>query len=81
MVEIKRKSGESIESLLRRFTRRLQQSKVLIQAKDSRYYKKPKTKRAQKEDAIRRMGIRSKKDYLRRIGKLTEEDTRRSIKR
>lgn len=74
MVEIKRRVGESIESLLRRFTRRIQQSKVLFQAKDNKFYKKPKTKREIREEAIRRLEIKAKKEYLRRIGKLIEEN-------
>jgi len=74
MVEVKRKNGESIESLLRRFTRRMQQSKVLIRAKDGRYFQKKKTKRELHEGALRRKEIKAKKEYLRKIGKLEETD-------
>ncbi|NQU77903.1 30S ribosomal protein S21 [Candidatus Falkowbacteria bacterium] len=74
MVEIKRKNGESIESLLRRFTRRMQQSKVLIRAKEERYFQKKKTKRELHEGALRRKQIKEKKEYLKKIGKLEETD-------
>lgn len=72
MVEVRRKDGESVESLLRRFTKRVQQSGVLIRAKKARFYEPTKTKREVREDALRRKGIREKKEYLRKIGKLDE---------
>ncbi len=74
MVEVKRKNGESIESLLRRFTRRIQQSGILLRAKDSQFFQKKKTKRELHENALRRKGIKEKKEYLRKIGKLEETD-------
>lgn len=74
MIEVKRKTNESAESLLRRFTRRIQQSRFLLRIKDNQYYRKSKTKRELRESAIRRRGIREKKEYLRRIGKLDETE-------
>ncbi len=72
MVEVRRKDGESGESLIRRFTRKVQQSGVLIRAKRRRFYEPPKTKRETKEDAIRRKQTRDKREYLKKIGKLEE---------
>lgn len=72
MVEVRRKDGESVESLLRRFTKRVQQSGVLIRAKRARFFISPKNKREVREDAIRRKSIRDHKDFLRKIGKLEE---------
>ena len=81
MVEVKKKSGESPESMLRRFTKRVQQSGVLIRAKKGRYFEPPKNKRAKKEDAKRRQEARAKKEYLRKIGKLEEMDKKRGRRR
>ena len=72
MIEVKRKNGESIESLLRRFGRRIQQSKVLLKAKDMMFYKKPRTKREQKEYALRRKEIQKEKEYLKKLGRFDE---------
>lgn len=72
VVEVRRKDGESGESLIRRFTRKVQQSGLLIRAKRRRFYEPPKTKREQKDDAIRRKSIREKREYLKKIGKLDE---------
>lgn len=81
MVEVRRKEGESVESLLRRFTKRVQQSGVLLRAKRARFYEPAKTKREQREDALRRKQIRERKEYLRKIGKLDESFGGRSGKR
>lgn len=74
MVEVKRKNGESVESLLRRFTRRTQQSGILIRSKEGRFFQKKITKREMHENALRRKEIKAKKEYLKKIGKLEETD-------
>ena len=72
VVEVKKKDGESVESMLRRFTRKVQQSGVLIRAKRGKFYEREKSEHEQKEAAIRRTELRSKREYLRKIGKLEE---------
>ncbi|USN53267.1 MAG: 30S ribosomal protein S21 [Candidatus Nomurabacteria bacterium] len=77
MVEVKKKDGESTESLLRRFTKRVQQSGLLIRAKKGRYYEAPRSKRAIRESAIRRKEIKDRNELLRKMGKLPELDRRK----
>lgn len=77
MVEVKKRENESSESLVRRFTKRVQQSGVLLRAKKRRFYENPKNKRAVKEDALRRMAIREQREILRKIGKLEEFDLKK----
>ena len=72
MVEVKKRAGESAESLLRRFTKKVQQSGVLLRARKGRFYVPPKSKRQVKVEAIRRELIKEKKEYLKKIGKLDE---------
>lgn len=82
MVEVKKKEGESTESLIRRFTKRVQSSGVLLRAKENRYYSTKKSKLEKKEDAARRDQIKEKKELLRKIGKLDDFiDPRRPNKR
>ncbi len=76
MIEVKRKEGESVEGMLRRFSKRVQQSGLILQTKKRRFFETPKTKREQREDAVRRLSIRSRKEYLRKTGQLEEEDLR-----
>ncbi|KKU47717.1 30S ribosomal protein S21 [Candidatus Uhrbacteria bacterium RIFCSPLOWO2_12_FULL_46_10] len=78
MVELKRKKGETFESFFRRFNKRLQQSGRLFQARKVRFFERPKSKTRLKEAASRRAELRAKREYLKRIGKLPEEELRRS---
>ena len=72
MVQFKRKKGESFESFLRRFNRRLQQSHKLQQARKNRYQRKDPNERQLKTSALVRLQSRKQKEYLRKIGKLEE---------
>ena len=78
MVELKRKKGETFESFFRRFNKRLQQSGRLFQARKVRFYERPKSKARLREAAARRSELREKREYLRKIGKLPEEEFRPS---
>lgn len=70
MVEVKKKDGESFESLLRRFNRRIQQSGVLVRARKIRFFEPPKSKRLVREDARRRAQIKRRREELKKSGKL-----------
>ncbi len=70
MVEVKKKEGESFESLLRRFNRKIQQSGVLVRARKIRFYEPPKSRRLMREDARRRSQLKEKREELKKIGKL-----------
>ena len=60
MIQVTKKdSKESVENLLRRFTRKVQQSGVLMTAKQLQYFEKPMSKRIRRERAILR---RERKD-------------------
>lgn len=72
-VEVKRKQNESVEGLLRRFSQRVLQSRVIFRAKETQYYTKPKTKRQIKQNALRRQYIRNKREYLQKIGQLPDD--------
>ncbi|MDD5043551.1 MAG: hypothetical protein PHD51_02665 [Patescibacteria group bacterium] len=72
--EIKRKRGETFEAMLRRFNRRMIQSKKLIQVKEGLHFKRTTNKNLRKRSALHRLKVRAEKEYLRKIGKLKEED-------
>ena len=74
MVDAKRKKNESFESLLRRFNKRLQQSGKLILARKIKFYEKSKNKRAFKEYALYRKKSREKREFLKKIGLLKEDN-------
>lgn len=53
MIQVTRKdSKESLENLLRRFNRKVQQSGVLSKAKQNQYFEKPLSKRDRRSKAI-----------------------------
>lgn len=53
MIQVTRKdSKESFENLLRRFNRKVQQSGVLINAKQAQYFEKSISKRDRRQKAI-----------------------------
>ena len=77
MLEVKRRRGESFESMLRRFSRRMQLSGKILEAKKSRFYASPKNKTELKNAALRRIELSRQYDKLKKIGKLPEEKRKR----
>ncbi|MBI2098895.1 30S ribosomal protein S21 [Candidatus Uhrbacteria bacterium] len=73
MSEVRKRKGESFESLLRRFSRRVQQSGRLLQAKKIRFHQSPKTRREVRDSALHRIKTRQKREYLIKTGLLKEE--------
>lgn len=71
-IEVKRKEKETVGSLLRRFSRRVQQSGILFRVRKNRFYKKPKTKREKKESALRRQELCKLREELIKAGQLQE---------
>ena len=70
---IKKRENETNERLLRRFSRRIQTSGLLLRAKKRQYFERLKNKNRRRKDALRRLSLRTQSDYLRRIGVLEEE--------
>ena len=81
VLEVKRKDGESFESLIRRFTKKTIQSGKILQAKKIRFFSRDKSKRELKESALRRNKISSRFEHLKRIGKLDEFEIKRGKRR
>jgi len=73
MVEVKRKPNESTGSLLRRFSRFVQQSGVLVKAKKSQFRAKKLNERKEKQAAIMGLHLRELRKRLEKLGKYDEE--------
>ena len=76
MIEEKRKNRESAESLIRRFSRRVRQSGVLMQARRSRFRTKDKTRREMISGAMYKEKVRKVVGRLKKMGKFDEENFR-----
>lgn len=73
MVEVKRRERETTGAMLRRFTRRVQQSGVLLNARKKRFHKEKPTKRVVRDSALRRLGMKKERAKLEKLGKLKDE--------
>jgi len=72
-MEVKRKPNESVGSLMRRFSRLVQQSRLVVRAKASRYFKKKPNERVEKNRAIMREHLRDVRKRLERMGQYSDE--------
>lgn len=73
LAEVKRKKGETFESFLRRFNKKLLQSGRLFQARKVRFFSRPDSQTKKKAVALRKKQIHEKREYLKKIGKLKED--------
>lgn len=73
MIDVKRKENETVGALLRRFTRRVQQSGVLIGARKLKAYHSKPTKRSVRERALRRIEKERERVRLEKLGKLPKD--------
>ncbi len=73
MVEVVKKEKETSESLIRRFSRRMQESKVLIQARQVQFKFKPKSKSKLKAEALYKKRAKKEADKLKKMGIFDEE--------
>lgn len=70
MIQVTRKdSKESVENLLRRFGRKVQQSGVLAEAKAGQYFEKPLSKRDRRAKAIIRRARKADKIKKLKLGR------------
>ncbi|PIP23680.1 MAG: hypothetical protein COX90_01235 [Candidatus Nealsonbacteria bacterium CG_4_10_14_0_2_um_filter_38_17] len=68
-LEVRRQEKENTQSLIRRFTRGLQQSGILLRAKKLRFRHRPKSHGAKKKAALRRVELKQEYEKMRKLGK------------
>ncbi len=74
MVEVRRREYETAPAMLRRFSRRVQQSGILLRARKLKSYQEKLTKRAVRERALRRVKLTRERARLEKLGKLPEDE-------
>ena len=74
MVDVQRKQGESIGSMMRRFSRFVQQSRVVVKAKQTQFRARKLTERKEKQAAIMGLHLSALRKRLEKLGKYTEEN-------
>jgi len=72
MVEVRRRNNEGADSLFRRFSRKVQQSGVLLQARKVRFFTKKQNRRRVREAAKRRAELTAERERLIKLGEIDE---------
>ena len=81
MIEVKKKDRETSESLIRRFSRRVQQSGVLVHARKTRFRQDEKSKREVRQGAMYKAKVKKVVDRLKKMGKFDEANFRNTKKK
>lgn len=63
-VVVYKNQKESVDRLISRFNKKVQGSRVILEVKNRRYYKKTSTKRLVRQAAIKREYYRAQKDKM-----------------
>lgn len=69
-VEVRRRESESPASLMRRFSRKVQQSGLVKRVRAIQFRERSKTKRQMREMAIRKKKRFEEKQLLKKLGKI-----------
>ena len=73
MIQVKKKEKETSENLIRRFSRQVQQSGVLMRARKVRFRNEEKSKTKKRDEALYKIKIRKEIDKLKKLGKFDDE--------
>lgn len=69
-VEIKKGGHENGTALVRRFSRKMQESGIIQKVKGQRYHERGLSKLSQKNMALRRLARRKEVERLKKLGKM-----------
>jgi len=71
MVEVRKRDNESFEGMLRRFTRRMQQSRILNRARKSRFHSRTESRNMRRARALKKAELREVREEMKLSGKLS----------
>ena len=69
-VGVRKRENESVGSLLRRFTRKIQRSKILIEARGRQFRARSKSDFKKKKEALKSIQWQENMERLRKLGKI-----------
>lgn len=70
VIEVRKNPNENNSSILRRFSRRIQESGIIRKVKGGRYNLRKESKLKIKNSALKRLGRRREIEKLRKLGKM-----------
>ncbi|HXK32189.1 MAG TPA: 30S ribosomal protein S21 [Candidatus Paceibacterota bacterium] len=68
VIEVEKQGRENSQSLIRRFTKKVQKSGVLLRARRGRFFRRPKSETMKKRAALRREKLTKEYEKLRKFG-------------
>jgi ribosomal protein S21 len=71
VIEVKKNPNENNNSVLRRFSRKIQESGIIYKVKGSRYNERKESKLKVKAGALKRMVRRKQVEKMRKLGKMS----------
>ena len=69
-IEVKKNGTENNANLLRRFSRRIQESGIVYAVKNNRYNERKESKLKTKNGALRRLSRRKEYERMKKLGKV-----------
>jgi len=76
-LEIKKTEKETSQNLVRRFSKRVKKSGILIQARKNRFQTRKKSEQMKKRAALRREQLREEYEKLEKLGQIKKMKRRR----
>ncbi len=70
VIEVKKNPNENNSSILRRFSRRMQESGIIRKVKSARYNLRKESKLKVKKSALKKLSKRKEIEKLRKLGKM-----------
>ena len=70
VIEVKKNPNENNSSILRRFSRRIQESGIIRNVKSNRYNIRKESKLKLKKGALKKLGRRKEIEKLKKLGKM-----------
>lgn len=69
-LEVRKKERETSQNLIRRFTKNIQRSGILLRARKIRFKERKKSEQMKKRAALRREKLKKEYERLRKLGKV-----------
>ena len=68
VIEVEQQGRENPQSLIRRFTKKVQKSGILLRARKGRFFHRPKSETMKKRAALRREKLKKDYENLEKLG-------------
>jgi ribosomal protein S21 len=77
VLEVKKQERETTQALIRRFSKNIHRSGILMQARKNRFHKRTKSDPMKKEAALRRETAKIRYEKLKKLGQLKKNVSKR----